>query len=57
MKMPEYFSTLTDNELLQHILFMLSTLVVMRICEWTVTACKWIYGWIGSMFPTSIDKR
>ena len=57
MTMPEYFSTLTDNELLQHILFMLSTLVVMRICEWTVTACKWIYGWIGSMFPTSIDKR
>lgn len=55
--MPEFYKNLSDVELLQYILFMLSTLVVMRICEWTVTACKWFYGWLGSMFSTSIDKR
>lgn len=57
MTMPEYFNSLTDSELLQHILFMLSTLVVMRICDWTWAVCKWLYNWIGSMFPTSLDKR
>lgn len=55
--MPEFYKTLTDVELLQYILFMLSTLVVMRICEWTVTVCKWFHGWLSSMFPASIDKR
>lgn len=55
--MPEFYKTLTDIELLQHILFMLSTLVVMRICEWLVTVCKWFHGWLSSMFSTSIDKR
>lgn len=57
MIMPEFYKTLTDIELLQHILFMLSTLVVMRICEWLVTACRWFHGWLSSMFSTSIDKR
>ena len=55
--MPEFYKTLTDVELLQHILYMLSTLVVMRICEWLVTACKWLHDWFSSMFSTSIDKR
>lgn len=57
MIMPEFYKSLTDVELLQYILFMISTLVVMRICEWTVTVGKWFFGWLSSMFPSSIDKR
>lgn len=57
MKMPEFYKALTEIELLQYILYMLSALVLMRICEWVVTAVKWLYGWIGSFFPNSIDKR
>lgn len=57
MKMLEFYKALTEIELLQYILYMLSALVLMRICEWVVTAVKWLYGWIGSFFPNSIDKR
>lgn len=58
--MNEIFETLTsytDTELLAFICMCVSGLFIMRICQWVYVACKWIYDWLSSMFPTSIDRK
>ena len=53
MIMPEEVLSLTDTELLQHILLFAGGIFIMKVCEWVVTVCKWVYGWLASMFPTN----
>ena len=50
MPIPDEILNLTDVELMQHICFFLGGIFYMKIAEWMVTACKWFYGWLNSMF-------
>lgn len=54
--MSDFILNLTELETLQYILYVLSTLLCMRIVEWIIHITKFLYRFIGSFFPTDIPK-
>lgn len=54
--MPDFIANLTDLEVLQYILYVLSTLLCMRIVDWIVHITKFLYRFFSSFFPTDIPK-
>ena len=54
--MPDFIANLTELEALQYILYVLSTLLCMRIVDWIVHITKFLYRFFSSFFPTDIPK-